>query len=299
MSKEATIIGVINSKGGVGKTAISINISHILSIAGYNVLHVDMDPQGSGSELIQPLNNYGSKLSKDDILKLDTFRLISESLEPRQFVFKTKYNNLDIIPNARSVDKIFDEGSFAARLAKLPESSNKYLCFANNLDRLRCDYDYIIIDSQPSLDDVLKVTTIACDYVISPLAPDIQNLRTVSDTLNVIDYCNKKYTRDTSFLGFFLNNVKNTKSISYKKVHKYYSLNASEYFVQTPIRYSDSIDKAGLSHELWMDYFLEHLTIMPNPCKDLLKILYQEFEILQDEDVDKLMALGIKEECFQ
>ena len=94
MSKEATIIGVINSMGGVGKTAISINISHILSIAGYSVLHVDMDPQGSGSELIQPLNNYGSKLSKDDILKLDTFRLISESLEPRQFVFKTKDNKI-------------------------------------------------------------------------------------------------------------------------------------------------------------------------------------------------------------
>ena len=69
MSEKGYIISIVNVKGGVGKTTISTNMSHILAAAGYRVLHVDTDPQGSSSELFEPLSASGYPLTKDDIIR--------------------------------------------------------------------------------------------------------------------------------------------------------------------------------------------------------------------------------------
>ena len=69
MSRCALVISFINVKGGVGKTTISTNVSHILSVAGYKVLHVDLDPQGSSSEMLKATHSNGEFLTKDDIMK--------------------------------------------------------------------------------------------------------------------------------------------------------------------------------------------------------------------------------------
>ena len=104
MSRCALVISFINVKGGVGKTTISTNVSHILSVAGYKVLHVDLDPQGSSSEMLKATHSNGEFLTKDDIMNLDTFKLLSQPVNVKNYIFETPYDNLHIIHTRVSVD---------------------------------------------------------------------------------------------------------------------------------------------------------------------------------------------------
>lgn len=301
MSKRnAIIIGFVNVKGGVGKTTISTNASHILASVGYKILHVDIDPQGSSCELFQPISPSGHILRKDDIIGMDIFKLLSQDIDAHRYIFRTKYENLDVIPNARSVRSVFEEGSFSSRLDTLP-SEKKFTALYRNLERLREYYDFIIIDGQPSMDSITKVTVIASDYVLSPVTPDLYNMQTLVETKNMIDFCNTTYGRDTEYLGFFLNNVKNIKEVPnnpYVQMRDYYLKCAGEYFINIPIRYSESSEKSQLRRSLWLDYALAKTITFPNPCKDLLKLLASQ-NFIEDDDIKILVdKYGLKEEYF-
>lgn len=298
--KNAIVIGFVNVKGGVGKTTISTNTSHILASVGYRVLHVDIDPQGSSCELFQPISSTGHILKKDDIIGMDVFKLLSQDVDTRRYIFRTKYENLDVIPNARSVSSVFTEGSFSSRLDALPYNE-KFTALARNLDRVKDFYDFIIIDGQPSMDSITKVTVSACDYVLSPVTPDLYNMQTLVETKNMIDYCNATYNRRTEYLGFFLNNVKNIKEVPnnpYVQMRDYYLQQAGEYFINVPIRYSESSDKSQLRRSLWLDYALAKTITFPNPCKDLFKLLASQC-FIEEEDIKTLIdKYGLKEEYF-
>lgn len=296
MEKCALVISLINVKGGVGKTTISSNFSHILSVAGYKVLHIDLDPQGSSSELLKAMSKSGQTLSKDDIMNLDTFKLLSQPVNVRDYIFETRYENLHIIPNARGVANTYTLGTFDKRIAEL-DYPNKYLAFFANLNQIRGEYDYIIIDGQPGMNEMMKVSIIASDYVVSPAAPDLYNLHTVDDTCNVIDLCNKDYGRDTEYLGFFLNNVPDLKDTAYLTVAEFYKQSAKEYFIDNPIRFSKSINKASLNNFLWLEYALNYCIAFPNPCKDLLRLMDKELDIIKDKK-ENLVKLGVKEKFF-
>lgn len=301
MKHGAIVIGVVNSKGGVGKTTISSNISHILSVAGYKVLHADFDPQGSSSETFRAQDENGNMLTKDYILSLDIFKLLSEQTDTRKYIFRTAYTNLDIIPNAQRIDDIFMSGSFDVRFEKL-ENPNKHRALYYNLCQVQNDYDYIIIDGQPNINSMMEISIIASDYVLSPAAPDIYNFSTVNNTCGIIDYCNQQYGRDTEYLGFFLNGVSDLKDGAYSKLIDFYTERAKEYFIDIPIRYSKVVNKSRLSGMPWLEYGLNETVTLPNPCKDLLSLLYNELNLIDEEHKERLIELSkdrIKKEYFE
>lgn len=297
MERNTYILSVINAKGGVGKTTISANISHCLSYAGYKVLHVDLDPQGSSSELIKPLTPSGARLRKDDILRLDTFKLLSQPAITQEYIFKTEHEGLDIIPNARSVEQTMEEGSFDKKFEKLGYA-NKYTAFKTNLDKIRGLYDYVIIDGQPYMNDIMRICITASDCVLSPALPDMFNLHTVDETLKIIDLVNQKYKLDIQYLGFFFNQVDDLKDEAYLNVKKFYVSKAKEYFLDYPIRKSKVVLKAVNLRKLWIDYARDHTVIFPNPCKDLLKLL-DNIGLLEPEHKEVLLNKGFKRSYFE
>lgn len=298
MDNNAIVISLVNAKGGVGKTTISTNISHVLATAGYKVLHVDLDPQGSSSELIKPQFNDGSHLKKDDIISLDIFKILSQPVDVRSYIFKTSYDNLYIIPNARSATDTYTNGSFDKRMERL-QYANKYTAFSSNLNQIRGEFDYIIIDGQPGMNDIMKICIIASDYVLSPASPDLYNLHTVDDTCNIIDLCNKEYNRNIQYLGFFLNSVNDVKDASYKEVRDFYLKRSKEYFIDIPVRFSKAVNKSSSYRKLWLDYAFEHTITFPNPCRDLLKLMYKELMLLDDEHKEILIKQGVKKNFFE
>lgn len=303
MEREAISIAINNSKGGVGKTTISGNMAHLLGLCGYKVLLADFDSQGSNTEMLKVVNKNGEKLSREDIDNLNVFRMFIEPVNMNNYIFHTQYENLDVIPNAQSVKNVFGNGTFDERFAVegLPEGPRKYLALYDNLSQIRERYDYIIMDGQPSINNTARITIAACDYVLSPAAADLFNLYPIRQTCEMIRFCNEQLGRNIGYLGFFLNNVYDIKAETYLQLRQNYEregkrfFDGDGYFVDCPVRFSAIVNKSGVTRQFWFDYARNHSVVLPNPCKDLLRLLYNELGLIEKGHLKELVKIGFRE----
>ena len=169
------IIVVANQKGGVAKTSTVRNLSYALAEMGQKVLVVDFDPQYNlttsfGVLPTQTPYNTGT---------LITNLLLDESL-PDTNEFIQKIGSVDLIPSSRSLTVA------EANLLMTPDS-NDYL--AALLNPLRLSYDYIIVDTNPSLGSLTINALTAADEVIIPIDPELfalTGLQALVDTIKKI-----------------------------------------------------------------------------------------------------------------
>ena len=170
----AKIISLVNQKGGVGKTTTSINLSAALGKLGKKVLIIDMDPQSNATT--------GLGLNSNDF-KCDVYELITGRCEVKNAIKKTKFQNLSIIPatiNLAGVDvefvkKMLEDKTF---------EQNSQLKL--KLDEIKDNYDYIIIDCQPSLGLVTMDSLVASDSGIIPVQCEFFALEGITQLLNSI-----------------------------------------------------------------------------------------------------------------
>ena len=175
LSWKAKIIVVANQKGGVAKTSTVRNLSYALAEMGKKVLVVDFDPQYNlttsfGVLPTQAPYNTGT---------LITNLLLDESL-PDTNEFIQKIGSVDLIPSSRSLTVA------EANLLMTPDS-NDYL--AALLNPLRLSYDYIIVDTNPSLGSLTINALTAADEVIIPIDPELfalTGLQALVDTIKKI-----------------------------------------------------------------------------------------------------------------
>ncbi len=168
------IISLVNQKGGVGKTTTSINLSAALGKLGKKVLLIDMDPQSNATT--------GLGLNSNDF-SYDIYDLITGKCEVKNAVKKTKFQNLSIIPatiNLAGIDvefvkKMLEDKSF---------QQNSQLKM--KLDEIKDNYDYIIIDCQPSLGVGTMNALVASDSVIIPVQCEFFALEGMTLLLNSI-----------------------------------------------------------------------------------------------------------------
>lgn len=148
----AKIISFINQKGGVAKTTSAVNVAAWLGEFGNRVLLVDMDPQGSASKGYGIDRNSLKYTVKDILLDLD--------LPVETAILKTDATNVSIIP----ANIALSEAEFALMSATKREER-----LVSALKTVANKYDYIVIDSPPSL-SVLTINAMsASDYVFIPI----------------------------------------------------------------------------------------------------------------------------------
>ncbi len=170
----AKIISLVNQKGGVGKTTTSINLSAALGKLGKKVLLIDMDPQSNATT--------GLGLNSNDF-EYDVYEVITGKCSAKQAIKKTKFDNLSIMPstiNLAGVDiefvkKMLEDKTF---------QQNSQLKI--KLDEVRENYDYIIIDCQPSLGLGTMNALVASDSVIIPVQCEFFALDGITQLLNSI-----------------------------------------------------------------------------------------------------------------
>jgi chromosome partitioning protein len=153
MTRPSRIVAVANQKGGVAKTTTAINLGASLALANCRVLAVDLDPQGNLTSGLGQKGQAGPGGSAYDALT-------SPNPEPRSFIVPTGIDNLSLIPADREltgaeIELVTLEGR-ERRLARL-------------LGPLRSDFDYIFIDSPPSLGLLTLNALVAADSVLVPL----------------------------------------------------------------------------------------------------------------------------------
>ena len=163
----ASVFTVFNQKGGVGKTTTVVNLSHALAKIGKKVLIVDMDPQGNSTS---GLGFYDFDLMIYDFLMENNGKAL----------YKTNYENVHIIPANRE---------FSGVEIELAKGGDWQFKLKNALEPVINDYDYVLIDSPPSLGILSMMSLIASNYIIIPVQCEYYALEGVSqlmDTINLV-----------------------------------------------------------------------------------------------------------------
>jgi len=159
----ARIIAVCNQKGGVGKTTTTINLGAALAEQGRRVLLVDFDPQGALS--------VGLGIQPHDIDSTVYNLLMERDVAAHDVLYKTSVDGMDLLPSNIDLS--------GAEVQLVHEVGREYV-LGGVLQPLMADYDYIVIDCQPSLGLLTVNALTAAHKVIVPLECEFFALRGVA-----------------------------------------------------------------------------------------------------------------------
>ncbi|MDK6076198.1 MULTISPECIES: ParA family protein [Massilia] len=165
--KKGRIITVGNFKGGVTKTSTAMNLAQGLTLRrGRRVLIIDLDPQGSTTTL------FGINPNAEIDVDQTVLPVIDQSQADLRYApMKTYWDNLDLIP--ASSDLFNAEFLLPAQVHQGDASFQFWQVLRNALEPLRDDYDYIILDTAPTLSYLTINSIFAADSMLVPIVPDV------------------------------------------------------------------------------------------------------------------------------
>ena len=163
------IIAIANQKGGVGKTTTAINLSACLAEKGQKVLAIDMDPQGNMSS--------GLGLDKGSIDKT-IYDMILGEIDVEDVINKGTIENLDILTS--NVD-------LSAVEIELIDEENKEFIVKNSIQKVRDNYDFVIIDCPPSLSLLTINAMTTADSVLVPIQCEYYALEGLSQLIRTVE----------------------------------------------------------------------------------------------------------------
>jgi chromosome partitioning protein len=162
------IVSLANQKGGVGKTTTAINLSASLAACERSVLLVDLDPQANSTS--------GVGLSKTN--EKSIYPVLTDGMNIREVIQKTDLPNFDVAPS--SVDLV------AAEL-ELSDAIGREFYLRRALQEVAKDYDYILIDSPPSLSLLTINGLTAANSVLVPMQCEYFAIEGVAQLVNTVE----------------------------------------------------------------------------------------------------------------
>lgn len=185
------VISISNHKGGVGKTTSVINIGAGLNILGKKVLLVDLDPQAN---LSQSLNLTDQERTIYGAIRGEY------KLEPVEVI-----RGLDVLPSTLDLS--------GAEVELSGEAGREYI-LREILEPLRASYNYIIIDTPPSLGLLTINALTASTEVLIPLQAQYLALRGLTKLLEVVDKIKKRLNKELRVGGVFITQYDNRKILN-------------------------------------------------------------------------------------
>lgn len=236
------VLGVVNQKGGVGKTTTSANLGAAISTLGKRVLLIDMDAQANLTTHL----GLGSKDDSSDIetpFELSIYDVLKSGKPIKQAILK-RSENLDLVPSSLLLS--------AADL-ELGGVVGRELLLKRALQSVRNEYEVVIIDCPPALGLLSLNALAAVDKVIIPVQSQYLALHGVRQLLDTIDRVREVYNQDLLICGALICLHDNRKRLA-----RAVSDSAKAYFgdllFQTVVRENVSLAEAPASGQTIFEY---------------------------------------------
>ena len=162
------IISIANPKGGVGKTITSINLAASLAYLNQKVLLIDLDPKGDASK--------GLGIDTSSV-EYNVYSIMIQNKNIRHAIINTSYNNLDLIVGSTNM------AGFELECANIDDKNN---ILKENIDLIKDEYDFIIIDCPPSLTTLTQNAFASSNSVLIPMQCEFFSMEVISQLLNTI-----------------------------------------------------------------------------------------------------------------
>ncbi len=188
------IITIANQKGGVGKTTTVVNLATALASIDKKVLVIDMDPQYNSSI---SFNAYNPKLS--------IYRIFSNEVNINDTIQKSLIPNLDVISACEDL---------AAAEYELADDENRNLLLKNYINDIKNNYEYIFIDTPPTLGLLTVSSLTASDEVLIPVQCEFFALEGLSKLIKTIELVKNNLNLNLKLNGIILTMYDRRNSLS-------------------------------------------------------------------------------------
>jgi chromosome partitioning protein len=185
--RHSLIISVANQKGGVGKTTTALNISSALALMGKSTLLIDTDPQGHSSlSCVKEPSQYDKSLYE---------LLVSHDKRIKEFIITSTIPGLEIIISKISMAKL--EPTLLGQI-------DGHYRLRDVLAPIRRKYDFIIVDTPPTLGIITLNALVASDSILIPIQSSYLSLEGSDDLLETIDKIKKVANPNLHILGILI-----------------------------------------------------------------------------------------------
>ena len=219
------VIAIANQKGGVGKTTTAVNLAACLAQKGRKVLMLDEDPQGNATS--------GLGFDKRDIKKCVYDTLIND-VPMKDVLLHSDYENLDVIPATIQL---------AGAEIELVSLMNREGRLKNTLERVKHDYDYVLIDCPPSLGLLTINALTAANSVLVPIQCEFYALEGVSQLMNTIKLVQRNLNPALKLEGVLMTMFDQRTNLSsdvVSEVRKYFNTKMYNTIIPRNVRLSEA-----------------------------------------------------------
>jgi chromosome partitioning protein len=180
------ILGVVNQKGGVGKTTTAINLAACLAIEGFKVLLADCDPQANASS--------GLGLGRDDN-RHSIYDVLVGNAPADQVILPTSIEQLSLLPGSKNL---------TGANVELAGVEDRAIRLRQALVPIRDNYDLIILDCPPALDLLTLNVLVAANSLIVPMQAEYFALEGISELISTLERVRAAFNPEIAIEGILL-----------------------------------------------------------------------------------------------